>query len=57
MKRYINTNDNGVETIDEFDYNNRAERKEAHRCLTEYRMYCATFIWLSQRCTKEWKNK
>ena len=48
----------GVETVDEFDYNTKEERKEAKRCLNEYRT-SDTYnnYYLSQRCTKEWSEK
>lgn len=56
MTRYIQRKDgNGVETVDEFDYNNREQRKEAKRCLNEYRLsdrYAS--YYLSQRATKYW---
>ena len=45
-----------VETVDEFPYNNKDERKEAHRCVQEYNLGDRTGnYYLSQRCTKEWK--
>ena len=43
----------GIETVDEFD-----DRKEAVRCLKEYRLGDASnYYYLSQRCTNDWKNK
>lgn len=56
-KRYIQLRYNGqTETIDEFDYNTQEERKEAHRCLNEYRILGGGYYYLSQRCTNDWKN-
>lgn len=45
----------GVETVDEFPYNNREERKYAREMLTEYNLAMGG-CYLSQRSTKEWKN-
>ena len=59
MVRYINMKGNyGIETVDEFPYNNREERAEAKRCLNEYRYgdTCNTY-YLSQRSTNDWRNK
>jgi hypothetical protein len=45
----------GLETVDEFPYNNKEERKEAKRCLNEYRISdpSANFYMSSRPC-KEW---
>ncbi len=48
----------GIETVDEFPANTRDERKEARRCLNEYRICDSTaYYYLSQRSTKDWKDK
>lgn len=58
MKRYINfKGPYGIETCDEFDYDNSLERGEAHRCLKEYQMVGDYYYYLSQRCTNDWRNK
>ena len=50
---YINMKESGtVETVDEFD-----NRREALEMLTEYRMAFTANVYLSQRCTKEWRTK
>lgn len=57
---YVNCKWTGlpIETVDEFPYNNKEERKEAHRCVNEYRLSDPSGnYYLSQRCTKEWKTK
>lgn len=57
---YVNCRWSGmpVETVDEFPFNTRDEKKEARRCLAEYRMSDNTGnYYLSQRCTNDWKNK
>lgn len=58
MKRYINIKTSfGVETVDEFDYNTKEEKKEAIRCCREYNISDRThYYYLSQRSTKDWKN-
>lgn len=58
MKRYINIkNNNQVETVDEFEYNNKEERKEAHRCLNEYHIADRyNNYYISQRCSKDWNE-
>ena len=52
--KYINYRYNGeIETIDEFE-----TYKEARAMLAEYRLaygYGAE-LWISQRCTKDWKD-
>lgn len=56
MTRYIQMKSNfGLETVDEFPYNNKEERKEAKRCLNEYRISdpSANFYMSSRPC-KEW---
>lgn len=57
--RYINMRGPyGVETVDEFPYNNKAERKEAHFCLGEYRFGDPyNSYYMSQKCTNEWREK
>lgn len=46
---------NGVETVDQFDVNTIEERKEAKRCLSEYRLSDPyANYYLSQRPCKEW---
>tara|TARA_B100001179_G_scaffold208877_1_gene174394 strand:- start:614 stop:793 length:180 start_codon:yes stop_codon:yes gene_type:complete len=57
-KRYIQRKDaQGVETVDEFAFNNREERKEAKRCLNEYRIAdTSASYYLSQRACKDWNN-
>ena len=59
MKRFINIKTSkGVETVDEFEYNNKEERKEAKRCLSEYRLSDSyNYYYMSQRCTNDWRNK
>lgn len=59
MKRYINikTSD-GVETVDEFDYNTLEDRKEFKRCLREYILSDPyNNYYSSQRCTKDWNER
>jgi hypothetical protein len=58
MKRYINIKTvSGVETVDEFPFNNRNERLEAKRCLKEYSISCNYYTYyLSQRCDNSWKS-
>lgn len=54
--KYINTlTSQGVETVDQFDYNTKEERKEFKRVLREYHMM--GYYYSSQRCTKEWGNR
>jgi hypothetical protein len=53
MKHYINSkNGREVETIDEFD-----TLKEAKAMLTEYQMAHGGNLYISTRCTKEWRSK
>lgn len=48
----------GIETVDEFPYNNKVERMEARKMVNEYRLSDSTnFYYLSSRSTKEWRNK
>jgi hypothetical protein len=56
---YINIHSRyGVETIDEFPYNNKNERKYAREMWKEYNIADRhNYYYLSQRCTNEWKNK
>ena len=60
MKRYFNFKSNyGVETVDELsreDFNTVKEfRKELSRLAGEYRL-AGIPVYISSRCTKEWKN-
>jgi len=59
MKRYIQMKSNfGLETVDEFDCSTKEGRKEAIRCVAEYRLSDrTTYFYLSSRCCKAWKNK
>lgn len=54
--KYIQRKDsNGIETVDEFPYNTRDERKECKRVLSEYQIadpYGS--YYLSQRPCKDW---
>ncbi len=54
--KYINMkSEQGIETIDEF-----TTYKEAREMLKEYRLaYQGTglYVYMSQRCTNEWKTK
>lgn len=60
MIQYINIREGSgpVETIDEFD-----TMSEARRCLGEYRMiyngagFEGWSVWLSSRCTNDWRNR
>lgn len=56
MIRYINRKGQGyTETVDEFPFNTREERKEARRCLSEYILSDnSASYWLSQRACKDW---
>lgn len=57
--RYINMKGpNGIETVDEFFYNTREEKKEAQRCLKEYRL-CDRYntYYLSRKACKAWIYK
>lgn len=59
--RYINIaarDGNPIETVDEFPYDTKEERKEFSRCLGEYR-FGDTYnsYYSSQKATKEWRNK
>lgn len=58
MKKYINyKNGNLIETVDEFEYNNKLERIEAKRCLNEYRLaYNTGYLYLSSRACKDWSK-
>jgi len=61
-KQYINikSQHGETETIDEFAYDTKEEKAEAHQCLKEYRLAYQgqSFIpYLSSRCTKEWKER
>jgi len=49
---YINMREDGeVETVDEFP-----TRKEALEMLAEYQMAFSARVYLSTRCTNEWKR-
>ena len=61
MTKYFNIKGNyGTETIDEIsqkDFQNYSEfRKECRRLANEYRL-SGMNAYISQRCTKDWKNK
>jgi hypothetical protein len=57
MKRYINfKGENGIETVDEFEYNTRDEREEYRRCLKEYHLSGSGYYG-SSRCTNAWKER
>ena len=52
---YLNLKTNGVtETVDQFE-----TRKEAKQMVSEYRLASSYYsgIYLSSRCTNDWKNK
>jgi hypothetical protein len=56
--RYINYRSKyGIETVDEFSFNTREERKEASNMVREYNLAFHGGCYLSQRPTKEWRNK
>ena len=47
-----------VETVDQFPYNTREERKEAQRCRDEYNMSDRTAThYLSRRACKGWNDE
>jgi len=56
MVKYINMKSlNEIETVDEFPFNTKEERKECRRCLNEYRICDSqNEYYLSQRATKSW---
>ena len=56
MKKYVNRKDsNGIETVDQFEYNTKEQKQEAKRCCKEYNFAdSSASYYLSQRCTKEW---
>ena len=57
---YINCKWGGlpIETVDEFPYDTKENRKESFRCLKEYAISDRTgYYYLSSRCTKAWKEK
>ena len=56
--RYIQRRDsNEVETVDQFDYNTKEERKEAKRCLNEYRISDPyANYYMSQKSCKDWND-
>ena len=61
MKKYLNIKESGiVETIDEFDSAEFATykdfNKEVKKCAQEYRLG-GTYVYVSSRCTRDWKNK
>ena len=56
--RYINMQYDGVtETVDEFPYNNLADRKYLREMLSEYRLSSDQYHYISQRCTNSWKQE
>jgi hypothetical protein len=53
MTYYINMKDSGkVETVDQFD-----SLKEAKQMLKEYEVAFKRGLYISTRCTKDWKSK
>lgn len=48
---YINMRDGEVETVDQFE-----TREEALKMLAEYQMAFNRSLYLSTRCTREWKG-
>lgn len=57
MKRYINRKDQSKEkeTVDEFPYNTKEEKREAERCLREYQLSDPSAqYYLSYKPTKCW---
>lgn len=61
MKKYFNVKTvYGVETVDEIDSKDfdtiRDYKKECVRLLNEYRL-SKMDVYLSSRCTNEWKNR
>lgn len=58
MIRYIQRRDNnGVETVDEFPFKSKEERKEARRCLNEYRVSDPyANYYMSQKACKDWND-
>ena len=57
VMRYINIKYNGItETIDQFQTKTKEDRKELRRCFKEYLISYSGQIWISQRCTKEWRK-
>lgn len=61
MRKFINIKSNyGIETIDEFQTNNKQERTEFQRCFKEYKIaYSGTdiHVYASQRSAKDWGEK
>ena len=60
--RYIQRQDRTslrrLETVDEFPFNTGEERREARRCLGEYRLSDPSGnYYLSRRACKEWSAK
>jgi len=58
--RYLNTrNSYGVETVDQLDPNDfntyKEFKEELKRLVKEYNM-AGIGVYISQRCTKEWKK-
>lgn len=57
MKRYINFKDeNGIETVDEFEYNTKDDVREFRRWLNEYHLSGSGYYG-SSRCTNAWKER
>ena len=61
MKRYLNLKSvYGIETIDELDLKDfktfKNFRKELQRLKANYYL-CNMFVYISQRSTKEWRDK
>ena len=59
MIKYINIkSDYGVETVDEFDYNTKADRQYFRKMLNEYNISdLSNYYYPSQRCTNDWRKK
>ncbi len=53
INRYTNTE---TETVDQFSYNTKEERKYVQKMVKEYRLSdCTVGYALSQKCCKDWK--
>lgn len=59
MKVYVNMkHNNKVETVDEFPFNNTQERRYAREMVNNYNDSDRShYYYLSQRCTKEWREE
>ncbi len=59
MQRYIQRKSQGgeIETVDQFNYDTKADRKEFKEALVNYRISDKTAqYYSSQRACKDWKN-